>query len=108
LHTGDGRVLPRQLKAEIVRELKRLELVLEMIATVETERDAILIAARTVWHGLQVITWRARPARLRPVWQSLKVPVMPEIAGPSAEALFLFLRFELLDRVQRDAGQLES
>jgi len=42
LHTGDGRVLPPQLKAEIVRELKRLELVLEMIATVETERDAIL------------------------------------------------------------------
>src|SRR5205814_9433014 len=42
LHTGDGRVLPTRLKAEIVRELKRLELVLEMIATVETERDAIL------------------------------------------------------------------
>src|SRR6516164_9490603 len=32
----------RQLKAEFVRELKRLELMLEMIATVETERDAIL------------------------------------------------------------------
>jgi hypothetical protein len=31
--------VPVQLKAEIVRELKRLELVLEMIATVETERD---------------------------------------------------------------------
>src|SRR6516164_2298930 len=42
LHTGDGRVLPTRLKAEIVRELKRLELVLEMIATLETERDAIL------------------------------------------------------------------
>ena len=42
LRTGDGRALPMRLKAEIVRELKRLELVIEMIATVEAERDAIL------------------------------------------------------------------
>lgn len=42
LRTGDGRPLPMRLTAEIVRELKRLELVLEMIATVEAERDAIL------------------------------------------------------------------
>ena len=41
LRTGDGRALPTRLKAEIVRELKRLELVIEMIATVEAERDAI-------------------------------------------------------------------
>lgn len=42
LQTGDGRPLPSRLKAELVRELKRLELALEMIATVEAERDAIL------------------------------------------------------------------
>jgi transposase len=42
LRTGDGRVLAPRLKAEIVREIKRLECLLEMIATVETERDAIL------------------------------------------------------------------
>src|SRR5262249_10806282 len=42
LRTGDGRALPMRLKAEIVRELRRLELVMEMIATVEAERDAIL------------------------------------------------------------------
>src|SRR5436190_24281813 len=42
LRTGDGRALPTRLKAEIVRELERLELVIEMIATVEAERDAIL------------------------------------------------------------------
>ena len=42
LRTGDGRALPARLKAEIVREIKRLELVLEMIATVEAERDRIL------------------------------------------------------------------
>jgi len=33
---------PARLKSEIVRELKRLELVLEMIETVEAERDAII------------------------------------------------------------------
>ena len=42
LRTGDGRALAPRLKAEIVREIKRLEVVLEMIATVEAERDAIL------------------------------------------------------------------
>src|ERR1700736_1789496 len=42
LRTGDGRSLPARLKSEIVRELKRLELVLEMIETVEAERDAII------------------------------------------------------------------
>lgn len=45
LRTGDGRALPTRLKAEIARELKRLEVLLEMIATVETERDAILTSA---------------------------------------------------------------
>ena len=34
--------LAPRLKAEIVREIKRLEVVLEMISTVEAERDAIL------------------------------------------------------------------
>jgi transposase len=42
LLTGDGRGLPARLKAEIVREIKRLEIALEMIATVEAERDGIL------------------------------------------------------------------
>jgi transposase len=42
LRTGDGRPLAPQLKAEIVREIKRLQCLLEMIATVEAERDAIL------------------------------------------------------------------
>ncbi len=41
LRTGDGRALPTRLGAEIARELGRLELALEMIATLETERDAI-------------------------------------------------------------------
>ena len=42
LRTGDGRPLPPHLKAQIGRELDRLELLLEQIKAVETERDALL------------------------------------------------------------------
>jgi transposase len=42
LRTGDGRTLPARLKAEIMRQLQRLELVLKMIAQIEAERDAIV------------------------------------------------------------------
>jgi transposase len=42
LRTGDGRPLPEHLKAQICRELDRLELTLEQIKSVETERDAML------------------------------------------------------------------
>lgn len=45
LKTGDGRPLPVQLKLQIGRELDRLELLLEQIRAVETERDAMLAAA---------------------------------------------------------------
>lgn len=40
LHTGDGRDIPRALKAEIERECERLQLVMDMIRKVEAERDA--------------------------------------------------------------------
>ena len=40
LATGDGRALPPQLKAQIRRELDRLELVLAQIAAVAQEREA--------------------------------------------------------------------
>ena len=39
LTTGDGRPLPSQLKAQISRELDRLELVLEQIKACEQMRD---------------------------------------------------------------------
>jgi transposase len=42
LQTGDSRPLPPRLKAEIVRELDRLELVRQQIAEVEAARDALL------------------------------------------------------------------
>ncbi len=44
LKTGDGRPLPQRLKAEIGRELDRLELVKQQIAEVEAARDALLAA----------------------------------------------------------------
>ena len=45
LTTGDGRPLPTHLKAQISRELDRLELVLKQIAECEQTRDALLTAA---------------------------------------------------------------
>jgi transposase len=43
LQTGDGRLLPGHLKAQILRELDRLELLLKQIKAVEGERDALLV-----------------------------------------------------------------
>lgn len=40
--TADGRELPEQLKMQIIRELNRLELVLDQIKAVEAKRDALL------------------------------------------------------------------
>ena len=44
LETGDGRPLPPGLKAEIGRELDRLELLRQQIAEVEATRDSLLAA----------------------------------------------------------------
>src|ERR1700675_3041817 len=41
--TGDGRPLPPHLKAQINRELDRLELLIEQIKAVEGERDALFV-----------------------------------------------------------------
>ena len=47
LRTGDGRLLPGHVKAQINRELDRLELLVEQIKQVEAEQDAVLAAAAT-------------------------------------------------------------
>ncbi|HEX3524188.1 MAG TPA: IS110 family transposase [Stellaceae bacterium] len=44
LRTGDGRELPSHLRAQIDRELDRIELLLEHIKTVEAAQDALLAA----------------------------------------------------------------
>jgi transposase len=46
LRTGDGRELPSYLKAQIGRELDRIELLQEQIKAVEAARDALLAAAK--------------------------------------------------------------
>jgi transposase len=47
LWTGDGRLLPGHLKAQICRELDRLELLLDHIKAVEVERDALFAVEET-------------------------------------------------------------
>lgn len=47
LRTGDHQPLPPRLKAEVIRELDRLDLVRQQIAEVETARDELLQASRT-------------------------------------------------------------
>ncbi|WP_176598917.1 IS110 family transposase [Sphingobium sp. 15-1] len=42
LRTGDGRPLPGHLKAQISREIDRLELLLDQIKAVEAKRDALM------------------------------------------------------------------
>ena len=44
LVTGDGRPIPSALKAQIGRELDRIELLVEQIKNVEQARDAMLVA----------------------------------------------------------------
>jgi transposase len=43
LRTGDGHPLSKHLKAEVCRELDRLELILTQIKAVEAERDALIV-----------------------------------------------------------------
>lgn len=47
LMTGDGRPLPSALKAQIGRELDRIELLIAQIKDVEKARDAMMLAAQT-------------------------------------------------------------
>lgn len=51
LRTGDGRALPIHLKAQILRELDRLELLLEQIKAVEDERDALGVETEVDTHA---------------------------------------------------------
>ena len=51
IRAADGCELPARFKAEIVRELQRLELVLNMIKTIEAERAAIVSAGKSSTHA---------------------------------------------------------
>jgi transposase len=51
LQTGDSRPLPDHLKAQLRRELDRIELLMEQIKAVEAERDALLAREHAVAPG---------------------------------------------------------
>ena len=51
LKTGDGRPLPPHLKAQITRELDRLELLIEQIKAVEAERDVLFVPTTKTEHA---------------------------------------------------------
>jgi transposase len=46
LRTGDGRNLPEHMKRQVLRELDRMELLLDQIRAVEAERDTMLVEER--------------------------------------------------------------
>ena len=55
LQTGDGRPLPDNLKAQVRRELDRLELLIEQIKVVESERDELLAAKKVAAPAVMVL-----------------------------------------------------
>jgi transposase len=48
LRTGDGRELSPHIKAQLLREIDRLELLIDQIKAVEVERDAILAQEKAI------------------------------------------------------------
>lgn len=61
LQTGDGRPLPSHIKAQIIRELDRLELLLGQIKAVEAEQKALLAAESKVG-SRKAVSEKAGPA----------------------------------------------
>ena len=92
LRTGDGRPLPVHLKAQIIRELDRLEVLLEQLKTVEAERDALLKpatdeAAWRPWLPADIAGGPLRPAAPRASWG--------KASGSAWSGLFRVLRFRV-------------
>jgi transposase len=85
LQTGDGRPLPAQLKAQIGRELDRLELVILQIKACEEARDALLAAphpaATTDTNNLVSAVEPSSPAPSVPVMLLQLKGIGPEIAS---------------------------
>jgi transposase len=95
LTTGDGRPLPERLKAEICREIERLELLCAQIAAVERERDALV--AETAQADPQPVA--APLARLRGIGTELAALLWLEA---------LFRRFDNRRQIAAYAGLAPS
>jgi transposase len=81
LRTPQNQPLPPRLKAEIVRQIERLELVLRQIAAVEAARDAALAAER-----------QAAPVAAAPATEAPDAKPVVLLAGEGAGARLLRLK----------------
>jgi transposase len=88
LRTGDGQPLPMHLKAQIIRELDRLEVLLEQLKTVEAERDAGNVTETGservpgmvgFRHGSALLPPTSLPAADHPARDLALSPVHPEL-----------------------------
>jgi len=84
LRTGDGRPLPVRLRAQIVRELDRLELLLEQLKSVEVERDALLKPASDEASSLASMLVRLKRYRPRDRRRPLVGGPVPPVRQPQA------------------------
>src|SRR5437660_5376713 len=110
LRTGDGRPLPLHLKAQIMRELDRLEVLLEQLKAVEAERDALLKpatdAAASSAAMLAAVEGHRPGDRRRPLVGGLVPPVRQPKAGGRLRRSGANAMAERLDRSR--AGRIQG
>ena len=86
VRTGDGRALGANMKAQIGRELDRLELLLDQIVAVEAERDAMLARQVEAAPSAQAAPARAQnPMDLNGQGGAETVPVPEAEAAPDVK-----------------------
>jgi transposase len=83
VRTPEGASLPPQLAAEILRQVDRLELVMQQLAAVEAERDAAFAAERAGDPALRVAATEASGK------ESTPTATLPSNEGPGARLLRL-------------------
>ena len=87
LRTPDGRAVPRNLKARIVREIERIEVLMRQIGEIEAERGALLRTKQEVGAEAVPGTCRENPAVMLMRLKG-KAPSSPPCSGskPSSDA----------------------
>ena len=130
LRSGDDRVLPHHLKAQISRELDRLELLLEQIKAVEGERDELLASAQIATPAPAMLLGLTTDDRLQPMplaptpWQSGSIDREqgvskagnPRLRATLIQLAWLWLRHQpgsslthwFLERVKANGGRLKK
>ena len=87
--TGDGRALGANMKAQIGRELDRLELLLDQIAAVEAERDAMLARQPEAGTapGAETVPEAEAAAGVQSAQSAARVQKLIDLNGLGAEAV---------------------